>query len=315
MHIELVHNTFYTTGGIYVDGGLRIYYTDGTAEVAHYTATSTPDEWHTFDIISNPAKTIRYVNVYYYTSQIVYITTDSYIVENTEGFHETGTVDAPEVSTIGMTDGLIGYWKLDDNVKDYSGNGYHGTNNGAVSEGSSYAFNDNSNIVLPTLPELSEFTILVKLKRTANSNWDGIFGTEGSNLHFQLETSGRMNCYLYDGVGLGLNSGTNYITADGEWHLAVLTYDGTNITLYKDNILDATIADPSPGGVIYSTYTWRIGMAHDTSRYFNGNIAYAKLFNHALTHEQIAIEYNTMINNELQIHKNGTVFAKDIRQY
>ena len=210
---------------------------------------------------------------------------------------------------------MIGYWSLNNDVKDYSGNGYHGTNNGAVSKGDYYSFNDNSNIILPTLPLLSQFTILVKVKRTANTNWDGLFGTEGSICHFQLEASGRMNCYLYSGVGLGLNTGTNYITADGNWHLATLTYDGTNITLYKDNILDATIADPTPGGTIASTDTWRIGMSHDTTRYLNGNIDYAKMFNRALTAEEIAIEYNTMVNNEVQIHDSGKLYAKSMKQY
>ncbi len=41
----------------------------------------------------------------------------------------------------------------------------------------------------------------------------------------------------------------------------------------------------------------------------------AKVFNRALTTEEIAIEYNTMFNNEVQIHESGVLYAKDLKQY
>jgi hypothetical protein len=48
---------------------------------------------------------------------------------------------------------------------------------------------------------------------------------------------------------------------------------------------------------------------------FFGKIYSVKLFDRALTDEEIAIEYNTMFNNEVQIHESGVLYAKDIKQY
>ena len=50
-------------------------------------------------------------------------------------------------------------------------------------------------------------------------------------------------------------------------------------------------------------------------REFAGDIDYVKVFNRALTPEEIAIEYNTMFNNEIQIHESGVLYAKDLKQY
>jgi len=49
--------------------------------------------------------------------------------------------------------------------------------------------------------------------------------------------------------------------------------------------------------------------------YFRGNMKQHKLFNRALTHEEIAIEYNTMVNNQVQFDDSGTVYAKNLKQY
>jgi hypothetical protein len=97
--------------------------------------------------------------------------------------------------------------------------------------------------------------------------------------------------------------------------MVVLTFDNTNLRFYVDNEFDAEAIDASPGGSIPASSLYRIGLSHDTTRYFNGDIAYVKLFNRALTPEEIAIEYNTMFNNEVQIHESGVLYAKDIKQY
>jgi len=54
---------------------------------------------------------------------------------------------------------------------------------------------------------------------------------------------------------------------------------------------------------------------NDTYRFFRGYMKDAKVFNRALTAEEVAIEYNTMFNNEVQIHESGVLYAKDLKQY
>ena len=58
-----------------------------------------------------------------------------------------------------------------------------------------------------------------------------------------------------------------------------------------------------------------IGRTGSNGYYFDGIISNLKIFNRALTDEEVAIEYNTMFNGEVQIHNSGTIFAKDIIQY
>jgi hypothetical protein len=84
--------------------------------------------------------------------------------------HETGTANFEDFSTVGITDGLVGYWQLNNDVKDYSGNNYNGTNNGAVSKGDYYYFNDAAKISLPELPSFSEISIIAKIRRIGSTN-------------------------------------------------------------------------------------------------------------------------------------------------
>lgn len=61
-------------------------------------------------------------------------------------------------------------------------------------------------------------------------------------------------------------------------------------------------------------------MAHsynNNSNYFpmNGEIKNAKVFNRALTPEEVKIEYNTMFANKMQIHDSGTLYVKNYEEY
>lgn len=49
--------------------------------------------------------------------------------------------------------------------------------------------------------------------------------------------------------------------------------------------------------------------------YFQGYVKQFKYFNRALTAEEVAIEYNTMFKNQVQVHESGVLYAKDIEQY
>ena len=85
---------------------------------------------------------------------------------------------------------------------------------------------------------------------------------------------------------------------------------GSNARLYLNSGLLVTKA--------YTSYVFNENIQvgrHDGSYYLTGNIKNIKIFNRALTAEEIAIEYNTMFNNEVQIHESGVLYAKDLKQY
>jgi hypothetical protein len=150
------------------------------------------------------------------------------------------------------------------------------------------------------------------IKKTAST--DTIF--------FTTSQSGDANARMYirsgtnDGLNLGIQTsgtgGTEYANSLSlnDWHYIVVTMDGSNAKLYLDGSLLNTKT--------YTSYVFnqdiQVGQ-HDGSYRLTGNIKNIKVFNRALTPEEIAIEYNTIFNYEVQIHESGVLYAKDIKQY
>ena len=64
-----------------------------------------------------------------------------------------------------------------------------------------------------------------------------------------------------------------------------------------------------------TTAPMRLGTYAANAYMFHGDMKYVKIFNRALTAEEIAIEYNTMVKNEVQVSESGTLYAKDLKQY
>jgi len=131
-------------------------------------------------------------------------------------------------------------------------------------------------------------------------------------MHFQLTSSGYINTYLYGTIGAGL-SGVLNVPLDGEFHLVAVTFDQSYVKTYVDGIFDAETADT--GGYLPVGGEYYIGMSHDDTRFYKGDIAYVKLFNRALTAEEMKIEYNTMVNNEIQVDENGKLYATKLKEY
>ena len=92
----------------------------------------------------------------------------------------------------------------------------------------------------------------------------------------------------------------------------VATYDGATMKIYLDGHLD--IQQSHTGTITAATNPLYIGKSF-TNEEFPGYIKEVKIFNRALTEEEIKIEYNTMFNNEVQIHESGVLYAKDLKQY
>jgi hypothetical protein len=84
----------------------------------------------------------------------------------------------------------------------------------------------------------------------------------------------------------------NTIMETGRWYHGAMTYDGSNLNLYLDSILDGTLATSGP--IDYtSTVNPRIGMrATETAHAFNGYLDELSLYNRALTADEIAWKYS-----------------------
>jgi hypothetical protein len=96
------------------------------------------------------------------------------------------------------------------------------------------------------------------------------------------------------------------------------TCDGSMIKLYLDGVYQsqASVSSFWDGYTSWPTNTWNLGRDNnDGFLYFRGNMKQHKLFNRALTDEEVRIEYNAMFNGIAQIHKSGIVYAKEIVEY
>ena len=109
------------------------------------------------------------------------------------------------------------------------------------------------------------------------------------------------------GAGFETSSGNaNFATSplsysDGKWHYAVVTFDGTTITLYLDGLPVGTrIASgiPDSGG----EEPMRMGVNSDgLSNFFVGDVDEIRVWNAALTAQQVADAYNGKFDTKGQI--------------
>jgi hypothetical protein len=250
-----------------------------------------------------------------------------FLSNNTDNeIHETGVAKFADFSTVGITDGLIGYWPLNLNTIDYSGFNRNGTAIGAFLSGGSYYFdgiNDTINFGIGnTFFPLLSHTINIMFRS------DGTTPTTGTNPGLFGFTFGMRGILGSNGVPLfglfktngsaSVTSSTSYNYHDGLWHMFTGTCDGTTIKLYLDGVYQgqASVSSFWDGFTSWPTNSWNLGRDNnDGFYYFKGNIKHHKLFNRALTEEEIKIEYNTMLNNQLQIHESGVIYATDLEQY
>ncbi|MDD5012397.1 MAG: LamG domain-containing protein [Candidatus Nanoarchaeia archaeon] len=153
------------------------------------------------------------------------------------------------------------------------------TSSGA--RGGAFSFNgvDGQNSILTSnnINLTSNFTISVWAKRYAG------------NILYQTAGSGILWTYnggaFYDDVS-NWQSGT--ALASGVWYHLVLVGNGTNIKMYQNGVLDATIIQNNIG---YNSQPIYIG-SHPWSNTFNGSLDELMIFNRIFSLEEINASYN-----------------------
>lgn len=173
-----------------------------------------------------------------------------------------------------------------------------------------FSFNGTSNYVdvssnsalqfLGTLP----YTLEAWVYPTANpgaSNWTGIFnreadvglGRDGYNMYF-LGSAGTSTYFITERFCSGVYTSTS-VTLDqsvsvNNWSYLVATYDGSNLKLYRNGTFQSSVA--SANNITNATTNLTIGK-RDTN-YFNGKISLAKVYNTALSADQIKQNFNAL---------------------
>jgi len=208
--------------------------------------------------------------------------------------------------TYQYSSGLIGYWELDDgsgtSAADSSGN----NNTGALISGSTWTSGILNGAV--------QFDGIDDAVEIGTTGWNVNSGTVslyaypynsgGSQYLFGHNVgtsswSNRIQLYTSDGaLGLGLGDSHTVETAiqnlsPQTWHHIALTWDGTNYAVYINGIEDA---NGSYAGLTALNTLADIGNTGNTSyrnqETFNGIIDEVRLYNHALTADEVLERYN-----------------------
>lgn len=201
---------------------------------------------------------------------------------------------------------LVAYYKFDDGTADDSARGYDGTlTNGASVD--AYGMWDtnalsldgtNDYVDLVTNPDLritSDLTISAWIK-CANSNqantYNHIFASydaSGYNGYAIAITRGQLLAFYTDTGGWTIS--TNDV-CDGKWHFVSTVLDGSTVYYYVDGVTSNSDTTNTPSA---STAKQTIGSRYDGTYNFGGQIDGLKIYDRALTQEEILADYNSFL--------------------
>jgi hypothetical protein len=208
---------------------------------------------------------------------------------------------------------LIGYWPLDTVVgtdpncytPDLSGYGNDAllVNGPTLIEGpgqnnNAMMFEATSQTMLMVSNESyfdslnSDMSVSAWVKTTwSGGDWRPVVTKGGEdNVGWQLRqywNTGQAN-FTLRGTASGDELASGYNVNDDSWHLLTGTYDGTTRKIYIDGILRNSVGDS--GSIAENDYLLLIG-ANPWNSYYTGAIDDVRLYNYALTAEEVALQY------------------------
>ncbi len=231
----------------------------------------------------------------------------SVLVSNAYGFTNSVTaaltVNVPVCAPQGP--GLVNWWQAEGNANDSVGpdNGtLQGTAGFVAGEvGQAFSFDGTSGFVsISNNPSLNVFsnnmTIELWMKSATignNADWAGLVTKGNQSWRLMGTASANTADVAFNGVTPSEISGTRNVN-DGQWHHIAGTYNGSQITLYVDGALDASV--PASGTIAEQNFPVYIGGDSGApaghTYLFHGQIDEVSLYNRALSSDEIAAIYN-----------------------
>jgi hypothetical protein len=202
-----------------------------------------------------------------------------------------------------INNGLIAYYLFNGNANDKSGNAYHGRVYGATltrdrlgNENSAYAFDGiDDYIEIPAMGEVDKFTFVTWLYVNTFSGGDKLkvirndIGWSIGDIHFQFVYA---ECVGFAVLGCEYNVNFDYQFDTGRWYHIAVVFSKNNrfVRLYingnfeREWIFRKRIVSPTLG------VSW-IGGWDSENRYFNGIIDEFRIYNKALSQDEINLLY------------------------
>ncbi len=228
-----------------------------------------------------------------------------------------GTCDELETPTLPSylpSNGLVGYWPFNGNANDESGNGNHGTVNGATltadrngNTNSAYSFDGvNDNIIIASDEILnvgtSDFSISIffRSENLTNACLIGKRSYSLGNGYSIFLQNNALYGQLIDENSASQSPGCNFNTTENQWHHYVVTFDRDNNQLaYMDGIFCDYVGILDESGNIVNETDLFIGFFQPPGNdcwtgcyFFNGQLDDIAIYNRALTQEEITALYN-----------------------
>lgn len=228
-----------------------------------------------------------------------------------------------QVSEVGITNGLIAYYPLNKDAQDYSGNGLHGVANGATAVGGGFdgkgahLFASGNNIVANnvTLGSATSFCMWACMD---NATVQMLFSTDrpgggGCDLFFAGSTiswntgDSQNNAFKNNGANVTYPS-------TGVWHHFAVVNDpvSSEARLYIDGVLYGTAAHRD---TTQANRRFIVGNYNASTSYaWAGKIANCKVFNRALTAQEIAVEYKRTGPTKMTQHQGVTYIQGEFKE-
>ena len=222
-----------------------------------------------------------------YTPQTGYTGPDSFTFKANDG-----TVDS-NIATVSLI------------VTDSSGEGYH-YDPSFTATGSNFQDTPSSSSL-----QIPRFTVSSWFKTSTNFGTEGFIvnkgglgtDTAGLNMNYAIWMTSSENLR----GGFETASGTdNFVTSpgtynDGLWHYVSLTFDGTAVRLYVDGV-QVAITSTTSSPETTNTLPVRVGAnSQSANRFFTGNIDEVRIWNRALSAQEVADAFNGIFNTQGQV--------------
>jgi len=200
-------------------------------------------------------------------------------------------------SEIGITDGLVAYYPLTKDAKDYSGDGYDGVVNGAVPVGGgfdgkgAFSFDGvNNNFIRashePMNPTGHTISGWFKKRSDVKTSYP-IFLSYGLP-YIACDGAGLPFRVSYTGGGSQTHTAGGVIPVLNEWYYVVAVFDVGGVSLFVNGEFQSI--NPTP--CVNVSTTFDMGRHINSPTYqIDGEICNVKIFNRALSPEEIAVEY------------------------
>ncbi len=222
-------------------------------------------------------------------------------------------------------DGLIGWWPFNGNANDESGNGNHGTVNGATltsdrngKENSAYSFDGLDNMISTNMSSSSKtlsISVWVKVEKDKFSYPLGFGDNEqigGYGLGFSSVTGEcqlkEHSFFVYDGYEKCQNIiQTESVNEINKWENITFILQNNSISLYKNNKFQGT----NDNFLLTGINLLQFGRRNDNFWSFGGQIDDIAIYNRALSEQEIKQLYDGCPREKATLNPTNGVVLKN----